>query len=77
MDTPALVRPLLSLVIMGVMLPIAVPGTTWLGVAGWAVALAALSAALWILFLHARRESRDKELNWPRPRATDAHQKPR
>ncbi|MDN5682465.1 hypothetical protein [Corynebacterium glyciniphilum] len=57
-DPRAVVVSLLFLAALGVLLPIAVPDTNWLGVVGWTVALVALIAALWTLFGHARRESR-------------------
>lgn len=49
---------MLFLATLGVLAAIAVPGYAWIGIAGWAVALVALSAALWTLFGHARRENR-------------------
>ena len=58
MDVRALVVPLLFLAALGVLLPIAVPDTNWLGVVGWAVALVALIASLWTLFGQARRQNR-------------------
>lgn len=58
MDVRALVVPLLFLAALGVLLPIAVPDTNWLGVVGWTVALVALIAALWTLFGQARRQNR-------------------
>lgn len=61
MDVRKVVVPLLFLAVIGVMLPIAIPGTNWLGVAGWAVALVALNAALWVLLRHNRSENRR---NW-------------
>lgn len=45
LDVRALVVPMLFLAALGVLLPIAIPNTNWLGVVGWAVALTALTAA--------------------------------
>jgi hypothetical protein len=58
LDARARVVPLLFLSAVGVLLPIAVPDTDWLGVAGWTVAMIALIAALAILLRHNRRENR-------------------
>lgn len=58
LDVRALVVPMLFLAALGVLLPIAIPDTNWLGIVGWAVALTALTAALWALVGQARRQNR-------------------
>lgn len=57
-DPRVLVVALLLVTVLGVLTAVAVPGSAWIGIAGWAVALIALIAALWTLFGHAWRENR-------------------
>ncbi|MCJ7859089.1 hypothetical protein [Corynebacterium kalidii] len=49
MDSRKIVVPLTLLAAAGVLLPLTGVGPDWLPAAGWAMALAALAVALWVV----------------------------